>query len=361
MSSPNALKEFKSDIVSRELLEAADQGKVQIGIENASANIRTWENFIANDIETNALIFDSDMQNYPSVPPSFSDSLLSFLNGGGIVIGLTSRSTATPIGKIVDDFGIGELVPSAKNRTDIKVFPRHPSVTRYFELLDHYECSIRLSESIISSPDILAENMLDGELVAVGINEVEISSGSMNLDGQIILLPRISMEIAEPSDLVTTLLEIARYYHELTPKFLTGHDEDDILLEPEYVLDRGESEVIEFKRGLPDSVDKIVQECAAFSNRRGGVLVLGVDDEGAVFGVDDIDELEERVTEMIRQNTQPRIFPRVSKQTIDDKDVLFIRVYNDGNIRSIDGRFYIRVGTTTQRLTGNELESRLGF
>jgi len=50
------------------------------------------------------------------------------------------------------------------------------------------------------------------------------------------------------------------------------------------LIEQGESETVEFKTFLPpDNV--IARDLIAFANTRGGILIVGVDDRGAVLGL----------------------------------------------------------------------------
>ena len=54
------------------------------------------------------------------------------------------------------------------------------------------------------------------------------------------------------------------------------------LLEKIYL---GEDATIEFKRALPHR-NSLADEIAAFANARGGVMLIGVNDDGEIIGVD---------------------------------------------------------------------------
>lgn len=51
----------------------------------------------------------------------------------------------------------------------------------------------------------------------------------------------------------------------------------------------GEGERLEFKRKVPRP-ERIAKEVIAFANTRGGTLLLGVDDDGSIPGVKDVEE-----------------------------------------------------------------------
>ena len=67
------------------------------------------------------------------------------------------------------------------------------------------------------------------------------------------------------------------------------------------LLKEGESEEVEFKPSL-SQMDKILECISAFSNTRGGIIVVGVSDKGKVLGVDIGKRTIENLANMIKQN-----------------------------------------------------------
>ena len=65
-----------------------------------------------------------------------------------------------------------------------------------------------------------------------------------------------------------------------------------------------ESENTEFKRQM---VNDIYKEVIAFANTDGGVIYVGVDDDGNVVGLDDVDDTYTRITNGIRDAIQPDV------------------------------------------------------
>jgi len=79
------------------------------------------------------------------------------------------------------------------------------------------------------------------------------------------------------------------------------------------LVQSGEGETIEFKAQWTESV---LETAAAFANTRGGTLLVGVDDEGRVVGLD----LSERTLRTFsnRLADSLRIQPSLKTHTIDD-------------------------------------------
>ncbi|MDE5933126.1 MAG: putative DNA binding domain-containing protein [Lachnospiraceae bacterium] len=83
-----------------------------------------------------------------------------------------------------------------------------------------------------------------------------------------------------------------------------------------------ESENIEFKRQM---VDNLYKEVIAFANTDGGVIYVGVDDEGKIAGLDDVDDTYTRITNGIRDTILPDVTMFI-KYVLQDGQVIRIEV-----------------------------------
>ncbi len=89
-----------------------------------------------------------------------------------------------------------------------------------------------------------------------------------------------------------------------------------------------ESERIEYKSRM---IDDIYKEVIAFANTDGGVVYLGMDDQGATVGIDDVDETYTRLTNGIRDAIHPDVTMFV-RYILQDNRVIRIEV-NEGNYK----------------------------
>jgi len=92
-----------------------------------------------------------------------------------------------------------------------------------------------------------------------------------------------------------------------------------------------ESEKLELKLEYTEDIKK---EIIAFANTQGGELIIGIDDQGQVVGVDKPDLVSTQVTNMIRDAISPDISlcTRVEVRQMDDKQIVHVQV-NRGNKR----------------------------
>lgn len=87
----------------------------------------------------------------------------------------------------------------------------------------------------------------------------------------------------------------------------------------------GESTTTEFKRKFT-TAEKISREVVAFANTKGGYLLIGVDDDGSIVGVDSEKSVIDEVSRASSFWIDPPIETAVDIIEIDYKDVIVIGV-----------------------------------
>ena len=128
------------------------------------------------------------------------------------------------------------------------------------------------------------------------------------------------------------------------------------------IISNGENSGIEFKRDTLQNHD-LARELVAFSNLEGGVVLLGVEDDGSISGLTRPD-IEEWVMTTCRDKIRPAIIPffEIVKDVEPGKDVATVRVLRGFDVHSLwhnnKNTYFIRVGTQTREPTPEEL-SRL--
>jgi ATP-dependent DNA helicase RecG len=129
------------------------------------------------------------------------------------------------------------------------------------------------------------------------------------------------------------------------------------MIKTKELIKEGESETLEFKPS-PSQMDKIMESLSAFSNTKGGVVVIGVSDKGEVLGVDIGKRTIENLANWIKQNTDPTVYPSIRVEEINDKQVMVIEVVGGKqNPVLAFGRAYKRVGKTNQKLGYEEIRN----
>ena len=127
------------------------------------------------------------------------------------------------------------------------------------------------------------------------------------------------------------------------------------------LLRNGEDSTVEFKRDDVRNHD-LAKELVAFLNLEGGVVLLGVEDDGSVSGTTR-DRLEEWMVELCRSKIEPPVVPILSwaREAEPGRDVLAVRVAAgpDKPYARVHGNrrtYYIRVGGTSREASREELE-----
>lgn len=119
----------------------------------------------------------------------------------------------------------------------------------------------------------------------------------------------------------------------------------------------GESKALEFKQELPGS-DAVARTVVAFSNTSGGKLVIGVNDERKIVGIDpeeDVYRLKDAVASIIYDLCYPNIIPDITSPTLHGKTLLVVAVprgdlmpyfvKKDGLANGV----YLRIGATVRK------------
>lgn len=122
------------------------------------------------------------------------------------------------------------------------------------------------------------------------------------------------------------------------------------------IIDNGENSRTEFKSSDFHN-NSLAKEIVAFSNMSGGDVFIGVEDNGAITGIED-NSLEEKVINICRNNIVPPVIPEIFFQTIQGKKILHISVergkFKPYKVRQ-SNKYYIRAGSVSIEPTNEEL------
>lgn len=130
-----------------------------------------------------------------------------------------------------------------------------------------------------------------------------------------------------------------------------------------YLITKNESRKLEFKREIPSS-DKIIKTAIAFSNSQGGYLIIGVEDNNKIVGIDEehILKSEENISNTIYDNCYPSIIPEIYSVKIEKKFLIVCYFYPSSQkphyIRQ-KGKMkgcYIRLGSSNRLATQDIIE-----
>jgi len=122
----------------------------------------------------------------------------------------------------------------------------------------------------------------------------------------------------------------------------------------------GEDTYLELKVKLSNS-EKIAQEVVALANTGGGVIVIGVNDQLRVEGVDDPERVQEELVRICRDEIQPPLIPFIDRIALDNgRRIVALDVESKRRpYRTRDGRFYLRIGAEKREASREELSELL--
>lgn len=122
------------------------------------------------------------------------------------------------------------------------------------------------------------------------------------------------------------------------------------------LIEQGENSSIEFKNASVKP-DAIAKEIIAFANTSGGVILIGIEDDKSISGIDDSKNWEEWTMNIIRNNILPPLNIQFNILKIENKKIAVIEVPKGINkpYQALDGNYYIRIGSTNRIASIQEL------
>lgn len=119
------------------------------------------------------------------------------------------------------------------------------------------------------------------------------------------------------------------------------------------LIRKDESETAEFKENFDNET---VETVGAFTNTTGGVILIGVSDDGKIKGVQIGKDTVKRWANQISQSTEPRVIPEIEIAEIGGKSVVAIQI-KEFPLKpvSVKGRCFRRVGNSNRVMTPQEI------
>lgn len=116
-----------------------------------------------------------------------------------------------------------------------------------------------------------------------------------------------------------------------------------------------ESETLELKSSLSEK-EEILETVSAFSNKKGGKILIGVEPSGNITGVTIGKNTIENLAGDIKQATDPKVFPDISVQKINSKEIIEISI-PEYPIKPVfvKDKVFIRVGKSNQKASAEKI------
>lgn len=121
-------------------------------------------------------------------------------------------------------------------------------------------------------------------------------------------------------------------------------------------IEKGEDFHTEFKESLGDK-DKIIKEIVGFANTDGGQLIFGVNDNGGIPGIENVDESMRIIDDLAYQRCEPPV--TVVQETVksDDRTILIANIPKGSQrpYRTSGGQYYVRSSNRCRQASREEL------
>ncbi|MFO1423606.1 MAG: putative DNA binding domain-containing protein [Candidatus Competibacteraceae bacterium] len=122
------------------------------------------------------------------------------------------------------------------------------------------------------------------------------------------------------------------------------------------LIRQSENSSAEFKsaNAHPDS---LAMELVAFANTQGGILLIGVEDDGSISGLTESTDHEARIANIARNNVNPPINIESTIVSMPEGRILMVKVDRgrDRPYQTLQNQFLVRVGSTNRTATQGEL------
>ena len=123
-----------------------------------------------------------------------------------------------------------------------------------------------------------------------------------------------------------------------------------------FIISKGENLTIEFKESKTQLNKDVYETVCAFSNRAGGDIFLGINDNGEIVGVNEesIESVKKDFVTTINnpQKFNPPLYLNIETIEIEKKKILHIHVPMSKSVYSLNGKIYDRNNDSDINITG---------
>ncbi|MEA1877992.1 MAG: putative DNA binding domain-containing protein, partial [Bacteroidota bacterium] len=125
------------------------------------------------------------------------------------------------------------------------------------------------------------------------------------------------------------------------------------------VIEKGESERVEFKKSTAQ-MERALKAMCSFLNHKGGAVYFGVSDNGDIVGQDVSDSTLKSISQKVRQKIKPEVCPRINVLEAGGKKVVEVAVAKGTNKPYyLDGIAYNRAGSESPVIAPEEVNKKL--
>ena len=128
------------------------------------------------------------------------------------------------------------------------------------------------------------------------------------------------------------------------------------------IIANGEDSKHQFKATI-NNVNSLASEMAAFSNSRGGHILIGVNDDGSISGLssESLREINQAIANAATNNVKPAINPITQNFALPDGMVMLLTIESGLNKPYMDssGYIWVKSGSDKRRVTAREELQRM--
>ena len=122
------------------------------------------------------------------------------------------------------------------------------------------------------------------------------------------------------------------------------------------IILQGETETVEFKQSFNKTV---IETLVAFSNTKGGKVLLGVKNDKTIVGVSITEETVQKWINEIKQNTEPAIIPDVETIQVSGKKIIALNIVEfPVKPVSFKDKYYKRVLNSNHKMSLTEVANK---
>ncbi|MBP5163545.1 MAG: ATP-binding protein, partial [Spirochaetales bacterium] len=121
------------------------------------------------------------------------------------------------------------------------------------------------------------------------------------------------------------------------------------------ILSKGEGLTVDYKSCTSGLNNSVFETVCSFSNRYGGYILLGVNDNGKILGVNHnaVQSIKGNFINVLNNPNKinPSLYLELSELEIDGKTILWVYVPVSSDVIFCDGKVFDRVGESDQDIT----------
>ena len=121
-------------------------------------------------------------------------------------------------------------------------------------------------------------------------------------------------------------------------------------------LKEKENEVLEYKKSTSELKDGVISIASILNKHNKGSLYFGVRNDGEIVGQQISDKTLREISQAISNFIEPRIFPTITEQIIEDRHIILVEFEGTDTPYSAYGEYRVRVADEDKKITRSELE-----